>query len=239
MKSLREGRATLADAFATVDDGGLAARRAHPQDSHGTWTNHTPRPPASCCCTAGRSQTRSPAELETKGSTLCRLAIYFTDDGRKVQTAIATGKREYDKRQSIAQREKVQSAGAAGPGGYRIPAGADEHGHARSRSLWPGLLLAVGFAGHHHRVGGLGPVEFSIEYEMGTDGVLQAKETIRCPGFGSDSGRHGIDRYFVTRELYDDQQDAVYTVDVKFGHQSGLRVATQYSEIPPDRRRPR
>ena len=64
---------------------------------------------------------------------------------------------------------------------------------------------------------------------MGTDGVLQAKETIVWR-FGSDSGRHGIDRYFVTREPYDDQQDAVYTVDVESVTSPDSGVATQYSE---------
>ena len=44
VKSLREGRANLADAFATVDDGEVWLRSAHiPEYSHGTWTNHTAR----------------------------------------------------------------------------------------------------------------------------------------------------------------------------------------------------
>ena len=44
VKSLREGRANLADAFATVDDGEVWLRAAHiPEYSHGTWTNHTAR----------------------------------------------------------------------------------------------------------------------------------------------------------------------------------------------------
>ena len=44
VKSLREGRANLTDAFATVDDGEVWLRSAHiPEYSHGTWTNHTAR----------------------------------------------------------------------------------------------------------------------------------------------------------------------------------------------------
>ena len=44
VKSLREGRANLADAYATVDDGEVWLRAAHiPEYSHGTWTNHTAR----------------------------------------------------------------------------------------------------------------------------------------------------------------------------------------------------
>ena len=80
-----------------------------------------------------------------------------------------------------------------------------------------GLVLAVGFSVATTTTASAAGDQidrFSIEYEMGTDGVLQAKETIVWR-FGSDSGRHGIDRYFVTREPYDDEQDAVYTVDIE------------------------
>ena len=43
VKSLREGHASLADAFATVDDGEIWLRNLHiPEYHHGTWTNHTP-----------------------------------------------------------------------------------------------------------------------------------------------------------------------------------------------------
>ncbi len=95
-----------------------------------------------------------------------------------------------------------------------------------------GVLLALGFT-----VAPAAPAsaasdqieKFAIEYTMGTDGVLQAKETIVWR-FGSESGRHGIDRYFVTREPYDDQQDAVYTVDIEDVSSPDPGVATQYSE---------
>jgi len=95
-----------------------------------------------------------------------------------------------------------------------------------------GVLLAVGFA-----LAATSPAyaasdqidSFDIEYEMGTDGVLHAQETI-VYRFGSDSGRHGIDRYFVTREKFDDNNDAVYTVDVESVTSPDPDVATQYSE---------
>ncbi|MDT0447448.1 SsrA-binding protein SmpB, partial [Streptomyces johnsoniae] len=44
VKSLREGQASLADAFATVDDGEIWLRNVHIAEyHHGTWTNHAPR----------------------------------------------------------------------------------------------------------------------------------------------------------------------------------------------------
>ena len=105
VKSLREGRATLADAFATVDDGEVWLRAAHlPEYSHGTWTNHTARRTRKLLLHR-REIDKIARELETKGSTLVPLAIYFNDGYAKVEIAIATGKREYDKRQSIAKRD--------------------------------------------------------------------------------------------------------------------------------------
>ena len=110
VKSLREGRATLADAFATVDDGEVWLRAAHiPEYSHGTWTNHTARRTRKLLLHRQEID-KIARELETKGSTLVPLAIYFTDGYAKVEIAIATGKREYDKRQSIAQREADREA---------------------------------------------------------------------------------------------------------------------------------
>jgi uncharacterized membrane protein YgcG len=94
------------------------------------------------------------------------------------------------------------------------------------------LLLALGFAlaTSSSAYAASDQIDsFAIENTMGTDGVLQAKETIVWR-FGSDSGRHGIDRYFVTREKYDDANDAVYTIDVTSVTSPDPGVATQYSE---------
>ena len=96
-----------------------------------------------------------------------------------------------------------------------------------------GLLLALGFglvtAPAAHAASGDVIESFDISYEMGTDGVLHAKETIVWR-FGSDSGRHGIDRYFVTREKYNDDQDAVYGVKVSSVTSPTPGVSTKYSE---------
>lgn len=110
VKSLREGRATLADAFATVDDGEVWLRAAHiPEYSHGTWTNHTARRTRKLLLNR-REIDKIARDLETKGSTLVPLSIYFNDGYAKVEIALATGKREYDKRQSIAERESKREA---------------------------------------------------------------------------------------------------------------------------------
>jgi uncharacterized membrane protein YgcG len=52
---------------------------------------------------------------------------------------------------------------------------------------------------------------FDIAYTVQPSGVLEVKETIVWH-FGDDSGRHGIDRWLIVREPYDETQDAVYGV---------------------------
>jgi len=110
VKSLREGRANLADAYATVDDGEVWLRAAHiPEYSHGTWTNHAARRNRKLLLNR-KEITRIERGLETSGTTLVPLALYFSDGYAKVEIALATGKRAYDKRQSIAERESKREA---------------------------------------------------------------------------------------------------------------------------------
>jgi SsrA-binding protein len=110
VKSLREGRANLADAFATVDEGEVWLRSAHiPEYSHGTWTNHTARRTRKLLLNR-REIARIERDLTSSGTTLVPLSIYFSDGYAKVEIAVATGKREYDKRQSLAEREGRREA---------------------------------------------------------------------------------------------------------------------------------
>jgi SsrA-binding protein len=110
VKSLREGRANLTDAYATVDDGEVWLRGAHiPEYGHGTWTNHTPRRTRKLLLTR-REIAKIERELATSGTTLVPLSLYFSSGYAKVEIALATGKREYDKRQALAARESKREA---------------------------------------------------------------------------------------------------------------------------------
>jgi SsrA-binding protein len=110
VKSLREGRANLTDAFATVDDGEVWLRGAHiPEYSHGTWTNHSARRARKLLLNR-REIDKIERELATSGTTLVPLSLYFSDGYAKVEIALATGKRAYDKRQTIAARESRREA---------------------------------------------------------------------------------------------------------------------------------
>ena len=110
VKSLREGRANLTDAYATVEDGEVWLRSAHiPEYSHGTWTNHNARRTRKLLLNR-REIAKIQRELTTAGTTLVPLSLYFSDGYAKVEIALATGKREYDKRQTIAARESRREA---------------------------------------------------------------------------------------------------------------------------------
>jgi SsrA-binding protein len=110
VKSLREGRANLTDAFGTVENGEVWLRGAHiPEYSHGTWTNHSARRSRKLLLNR-REIDKIARELETAGMTLVPLSLYFSDGYAKVEIALGTGKREYDKRQTIAARESRREA---------------------------------------------------------------------------------------------------------------------------------
>lgn len=111
VKSLRAGRATLTDAFATVDDGEVWLRQAHiPEYSHGTWTNHTAKRNRKLLLNR-REISKIIKQLGTAGgTTLVPLALYFSDGYAKVEIAVASGKREYDKRQTIRKRDDNREA---------------------------------------------------------------------------------------------------------------------------------
>ncbi|WIY83726.1 SsrA-binding protein SmpB [Propionimicrobium sp. PCR01-08-3] len=105
VKSLRAGRATLTDAFATVDDGEVWLRNANiPEYEFGTFHNHAAKRNRKLLL--HRSQIHKlERELGDTGRTLVPLSIYFSDGFAKVELAVGTGKKEWDKRQTIAARD--------------------------------------------------------------------------------------------------------------------------------------
>ena len=113
VKSLREGLASLADAFATVDDGEVWLRNAHiPEYTFGTWTNHATRRKRKLLLHR-REIEKLERATTASGRTIVPLAMYFNDGYAKVELAIATGKKDWDKRQTIAEREANRDAARA------------------------------------------------------------------------------------------------------------------------------
>ena len=105
VKSLRAGRATITDGFATVDDGEAWLRGVHiPEYDLGTWTNHEPRRARKLLLT--RDELRRLVKVTAEsGVTLVPLNLYFKDGYAKVELAVARGRRGADKRHAIAERE--------------------------------------------------------------------------------------------------------------------------------------
>jgi SsrA-binding protein len=113
VKSLREGRASLVDGYAAVKDGEVWLHNVHiPEYTQGTWTNHEPRRTRKLLL--HRDQIRKlNAKTQESGLTVIPLALYFKDGYAKVEIGVARGKKSYDKRHSIAEREAKRDAARA------------------------------------------------------------------------------------------------------------------------------
>ncbi|AGZ52767.1 SsrA-binding protein SmpB [Mycobacterium kansasii] len=105
VKSLREGHASLVDAFATIDDGEIWLRNLHiPEYQHGSWTNHEPRRNRKLLLHRRQIDTLI-GKLREGNFALVPLSLYFTEGKVKVEIALARGKHAHDKRQDLARRD--------------------------------------------------------------------------------------------------------------------------------------
>jgi SsrA-binding protein len=105
VKSLREGQASLADAFATVDDNEVWLRNVHIPEYHlGTWTNHATRRNRKLLLHRDEIDNLV-GKIRDGNLTLVPLSLYFLDGKVKVELALARGKQAHDKRQDLARRD--------------------------------------------------------------------------------------------------------------------------------------
>jgi SsrA-binding protein len=105
VKSLRDGKASLVDAYATVDDGEVWLRNLHiPEYHHGTWTNHEPRRTRKLLLHR-RQIDALIGKIRDGNLALIPLKLYFSEGKVKVEIALARGKRAHDKRQDMARRD--------------------------------------------------------------------------------------------------------------------------------------
>lgn len=110
VKSLREGRASLVDGYAFIDGGEIWLDAVHiPEYTEGTWNNHTPRRKRKLLMHKAQIIKISHKTKEG-GYTLVPLSIYFLNGKAKVEIAVAKGKREYDKRQALRERQDQREA---------------------------------------------------------------------------------------------------------------------------------
>ena len=105
VKSLRQGRATLVDGFAEVDDHEVWLHGVHiPEYAQGTWTNHSARRKRKLLLNREEID-KIERRVNEKGLTVVPLSLYFKDGRAKVEIALAKGKKSWDKRHALAERQ--------------------------------------------------------------------------------------------------------------------------------------
>jgi SsrA-binding protein len=105
VKSLRAGQASLVDGFAHIRDGEIWLAGVHiPEYTEGTWTNHEPRRERKLLLHR-QEIVRLIGKTKETGVTMVPLALYFKDGKAKVEIAVARGKRTYDKRASLMEKQ--------------------------------------------------------------------------------------------------------------------------------------
>jgi SsrA-binding protein len=110
VKSLRAGRATLVDGYGFIEAGEAWLDAVHiPEFNQGSWNNHPPRRKRKMLLHKAQIIKIS-QKVAQGGYTLVPLSLYFSDGNAKVELAVAKGKREYDKRQALRERQDRREA---------------------------------------------------------------------------------------------------------------------------------
>ena len=112
VKSLREGRASLAESFISIDKRGEVWLEGAniPEYLNGPWNNHAPKRKRKLLL-HGAQIDKLRRQIQAKGYTIVPLQLYFNEDGRaKLKIALARGKKEYDKRQALREEQDKREA---------------------------------------------------------------------------------------------------------------------------------
>lgn len=112
VKSLRLGRANIADSYASHKQGEIWLWNAHiPEYSHGNRNNHEPTRGRKLLLN-GRQIKKLIGELKVRGTTLIPLELYFNSRGyAKIAIAVARGKKQHEKREVIKSRDWKREQG--------------------------------------------------------------------------------------------------------------------------------
>jgi SsrA-binding protein len=113
VKSLRAGRASLIDGFGSIENGEAWLENVHiPEYTQATWNNHPARRRRKMLL-HGHEIYKLQGKIKESGLTLVPLSIYFKDGRAKVEIALARGKREFDKRQTLKEQTDKREADRA------------------------------------------------------------------------------------------------------------------------------
>lgn len=110
VKALRMGRANIGDGYIHVEAGEAWLENIHiPEYTQGTWTNHSPR--------RRRKLLLHHTEIDElmirtreKGFTIVPMRLYFVKGRAKIEIGIGRGKKLYDKRQALRERQDDREA---------------------------------------------------------------------------------------------------------------------------------
>jgi len=105
VKTLRAGRASLIDGFASIERGEAWLENVHiPEFFQGSWTNHATRRKRKLLLNR-KELDKLYGKVRESGYTLIPLSLYFKDGYAKVELGLARGKKEFDKRQTLKERD--------------------------------------------------------------------------------------------------------------------------------------
>ena len=105
VKSLRQGRASLVDGFVDIDGGEAWLHGVHiPEYTQGTWTNHSARRKRKLLLNRVEID-KIERRVSEKGLSVVPLSLYFLDGRAKVEIGIGKGKKSWDKRNTLAERQ--------------------------------------------------------------------------------------------------------------------------------------
>lgn len=113
VKSLRQGRASLVDGFVQIDGHEAWLHNVHvPEYTQGTWTNHAARRKRKLLMHRLEID-KLESKSQESGHTIVPLSLYFKDGRAKIEIALAKGKKEYDKRQTLREKQDLRETNRA------------------------------------------------------------------------------------------------------------------------------
>lgn len=110
VKSLRQGRATIGDGYVSVEGGEAWLENVYiPEYIEGTWTNHSPKRKRKLLMHHHEIDELG-IKTRERGMTIVPMRLYFVKGRAKIEIGLGRGKKLYDKRQSLKERQDAREA---------------------------------------------------------------------------------------------------------------------------------
>ncbi|MFV1885196.1 MAG: SsrA-binding protein SmpB [Balneola sp.] len=120
VKSIRQGQASFTDAFAFIQGDEVFLRELYIKPyEQGSYYNHDPRRPRKLLLNKKEIRELDKA-VQQKGNTIVPLKIYFKTGYAKVLIGVARGKKQYDKRDSIKEKDVKRQLDRNVKGSYKV-----------------------------------------------------------------------------------------------------------------------